>query len=94
MALEAVLDREQPDEEDAAIDASFGAQWAMLDVEPTTVAGVIALLDYMTEFSANGYRGWSDRDAEPGEKASLGSVSFKDDAMHFASRSLKRLLAA
>lgn len=79
----------------AAGDAEFDAQWAMLDVEPTTVAGVLAFLDYLTEKAvkgSDGYHDWFDRAAEPGEDARY-RVAFEHDATRFVSQSLKRLLS-
>ena len=84
--------------QDTAGDAEFDAQWAILDVEPTTVAGVIALLDYIVSFRRNGWREFCDRGLEDHEKSGTAGdrrgVSFEDDAMRFAAKALVRLTGA
>ena len=81
----------------AAGNAEFDAQWAILETEPTTVAGVLALLDYVVAFKDYGWREFYDRGLEDYELTGHAihderGVSFEDDAMRFASRHLKRLL--
>jgi hypothetical protein len=68
------------------------AAWAMLNVEPTTVAGVAALLGYIGEYSEGGRKEWPDRakrEDEPGPD--WGHVDFEDDVIAFAARALDRI---
>ena len=77
-------------------EAEAEAAWAILKVEPTTVAGVIAFLDYVPAFSRNGFNSWPEREAtedDDGGPNKWHGVKFEDDAMRFVSRQLKRLLA-
>ena len=75
--------------EAAASKAEWDATWALLDVEPATVAGVIALLDHVSDFSHEGYRELPERQ---GERHEFSVISFEEDAIRFAARHLKRLI--
>jgi len=73
---------------DKAGDADWEAAWAMLDVEVSTVGGVVALLRYVNAFRSGGYREWLDR-AE--DEDGNGTVRFEDDVLSFAANALVRL---
>ena len=75
--------------EAAACEVEWDAAWALLEVEPATIAGVIALLDHVSDFSQDGYRALPERQ---GERSDFHSIAFEEDAIRFAARHLKRLI--
>ena len=63
-------------------DAEDEAAWALLDVEPTTIAGCLAFLAYLPRFAP----AWPLSEDDDGR-----SISFDEEALSFLNRHLTRL---
>jgi hypothetical protein len=74
----------------AARDAEWDAAWALLDVEPMTIAGVMAVLTYIAAMGRAGHLRHT-RMGEGETDAWCGRVRFDADAMRWAVQHLARL---
>ena len=83
------IDRRMP----RLCERAWHAAWNMIDVEPTTRAGLTALLAYVVDLNQRDHLGYerAPRPGEPGFGHELATIDFADDVLRLAVRTLQRL---
>ena len=83
------IDRRMP----RLCERAWHAAWNMVEVEPTTRAGLTALLAYVVDLNQRDHLGYerAPRPGEPGFGHELATIDFADDVLQLAVRTLQRL---